>query len=149
MALGTASASVSGDIGRHHSHVHGVRIIKIRHPHKVMLKLRHRRLVRARGRVVRARLVPWPGGSSASVGKRHRRARAHRTVRLTAYLAGGSGITEFPVPTPSSQPEGIAVPPDGTAWFAEETGNNLGAVTPGGAFTTYPLTGNGTPFGIT
>jgi streptogramin lyase len=35
-------------------------------------------------------------------------------------------ITEFPIPTPDSGPEGIALGPDGAIWFTENTGNKIG-----------------------
>ena len=42
-------------------------------------------------------------------------------------------ITEFPVPTNNSIPEGIAAGPDGNLWFTETSnvGNKIGRITPG------------------
>lgn len=37
-------------------------------------------------------------------------------------------ITEIPVPTPGSLPDGIAVGADGNIWFTEQTGNKIGRV---------------------
>ena len=41
-------------------------------------------------------------------------------------------ITEYPVPTPYSEPGGIASGPDGNLWFTEYQGNKIGRVTPSG-----------------
>jgi len=35
-------------------------------------------------------------------------------------------ITEFTIPTPSSNPGGIAAGPDGNIWFIEQNGNKIG-----------------------
>jgi virginiamycin B lyase len=35
-------------------------------------------------------------------------------------------ITEVAIPTPKSQPRGLAVGPDGNLWFAEQAGNKIG-----------------------
>ena len=51
----------------------------------------------------------------------------------------GSAITEYPMPTASSSPEGVAVTPNGNAWFAEADTSKIGEVTPGGSFTEYPI----------
>jgi virginiamycin B lyase len=39
-------------------------------------------------------------------------------------------IIEFPIPTPSSSPDGIALGPDGNLWFAEQVGNKIGRINP-------------------
>src|SRR6266567_2497852 len=46
-------------------------------------------------------------------------------------------ITEFPIPTPSSGPSGIASAPDGALWFAERFGNKIGRITTSGAITEF------------
>ena len=46
-----------------------------------------------------------------------------------------AGITEFPVPTASSQPSRIASGPDGNLWFTELTGNQIDRITPAGTIT--------------
>jgi virginiamycin B lyase len=46
-------------------------------------------------------------------------------------------IEEFPVPTPSSQPSGITVGPDGALWFTEENGNRIGRITTAGSISEF------------
>jgi hypothetical protein len=46
--------------------------------------------------------------------------------RIGQMTPAGMMITEFPVPTYSSNPNGIAVGPDGHLWFAERLGNRIG-----------------------
>jgi virginiamycin B lyase len=59
-------------------------------------------------------------------------------------------ITEFPIPTASSQPSWIAPSPDGNLWFIEETGNKIGRMTTAGVITEFTLpTANSGPEGIT
>jgi streptogramin lyase len=48
-------------------------------------------------------------------------------------------ITEYGVPTTSSQPFGIATGSDGAVWFAEFGGNNIGRLTASGAFHEYAV----------
>src|SRR6266496_4464082 len=58
-------------------------------------------------------------------------------------------ITEYPVPTAHSRPEGIAAGPDGNLWFTEGGGNKIGRITTGGAITEYPVpTAYSYPWGI-
>lgn len=49
--------------------------------------------------------------------------------------------TEFPIPTPTSFPQGLAAGPDGRVWFAEYDAAQIGAVTTAGVITEYPLPG--------
>ncbi len=42
-------------------------------------------------------------------------------------------ITEFPIPTASSYPYGIASGPDGNLWFTEYSANKIGRITTAGA----------------
>jgi streptogramin lyase len=61
-------------------------------------------------------------------------------------------ITEYPIPTPSSQTGFIASGPDGNLWFTEQSvsGNNVGRITPSGVITEYPIpTSNVGALGIT
>src|SRR6516164_7664211 len=47
-------------------------------------------------------------------------------------------ITEFSAGISSNSfPEGIAAGPDGNLWFAEESGNRIGRITPGGVVTEF------------
>ncbi len=55
-------------------------------------------------------------------------------------------ITEFTVPTASSQPFSLAVGSDGAIWFTEVNGNKIGRITTGGAITEFTAAGN--PGGI-
>jgi streptogramin lyase len=48
-------------------------------------------------------------------------------------------ITEFPILTPGSQPEGIVTGPDGNLWFAEQAANQIGRMTPAGVVTEFPI----------
>jgi virginiamycin B lyase len=43
-----------------------------------------------------------------------------------------SAITEFPIPTDSSAPDGIAAGPDGNIWFTENSANQVGQIAPDG-----------------
>ena len=53
--------------------------------------------------------------------------------------AQSPGITEFPITSGYAQPQGIVTGPDGNIWFSEETGSNIGTITPSGTITEYPL----------
>ncbi|HEX9149352.1 MAG TPA: hypothetical protein VF958_09350, partial [Thermoanaerobaculia bacterium] len=46
-------------------------------------------------------------------------------------------ITEFPIPTPESQPIDIAAGPDGNLWFTESYANKIGRITPSGVVTEF------------
>jgi virginiamycin B lyase len=47
-----------------------------------------------------------------------------------------SGVfTEYPIPTPASEPIGIVSGPDRALWFTEALGDKIGRVTTSGAFT--------------
>jgi streptogramin lyase len=63
-------------------------------------------------------------------------------------IATSGAITEFPVPTASSNPVGIAAGPDGALWFAENGSfhiqrgtvpGKIGRITTAGVVTEYPL----------
>lgn len=61
-----------------------------------------------------------------------------------------SGFTEFPVPTPSSAPGGIATGADGNLWFTEDNADKIGRTTPAGITTEYSIpAANNRPWGIT
>jgi len=51
-------------------------------------------------------------------------------VYVTGFTTGGT-ITEFPIPTAKSGPNGITAGPDGNLWFTEEAGNKIGQITSG------------------
>jgi virginiamycin B lyase len=46
-------------------------------------------------------------------------------------------ITEYPVPTPNSEPGAIAVGSDGALWFTEHAGCKVGRIDLEGAITEY------------
>jgi virginiamycin B lyase len=48
-------------------------------------------------------------------------------------------LSEYALPHPSSQPEGIVSGPDSALWFAEKRGNRIGRISPSGTITEYPL----------
>ncbi len=52
-----------------------------------------------------------------------------------------SGVaTEFPVPSASAFPQGIAAGPDGALWFTENSANKIGRITTSGSFLEFPVT---------
>ncbi len=69
------------------------------------------------------------------------------TQDFTLQVSGT--MPNLTVPTPSSQPYGIAAGPDGNMWFTEYGANQIGVVTTAGAFTEYPIpTAKSEPEGI-
>jgi streptogramin lyase len=65
---------------------------------------------------------------------------------FTVHQAGS--ITEFPIPTANSSPNGIAAGPDGNLWFTEESGK-IGRISPSGTITEFPVpTASNAPNGI-
>jgi virginiamycin B lyase len=46
-------------------------------------------------------------------------------------------FTEFPIPTPDSEPSGIVTGSDGNLWFTEGEGNKIGRITTTGGPTDY------------
>ncbi len=48
-------------------------------------------------------------------------------------------ITEYPLPTPNSNPIGIELGPDGALWFIERLGNRVGRITTDGVITEYAI----------
>lgn len=53
--------------------------------------------------------------------------------------AAGQVITEFPIPTAGSQPQGIVSGPDGNLWICEVHGNKIARLTTDGVFTEFPI----------
>jgi virginiamycin B lyase len=77
-----------------------------------------------------------------------------QTARVNVtYSADLCGVmTEYPVPTSGSLPNGIAAGPDGAVWFTEEFGNKIGRITAdvSPAITEYLIPTSGSrPAGIT
>jgi virginiamycin B lyase len=59
-------------------------------------------------------------------------------------------ITEFPIPTLNSAPNGITTGPDGALWFTETGANQIGRITTAGVVTEFPIpTANSNPISIT
>ena len=59
-------------------------------------------------------------------------------------------ITEFPIPTAHSFPQGITTGPDGNLWFTETYANQIGMINPTThAITEFPIPRPAWPFGIT
>jgi streptogramin lyase len=64
-------------------------------------------------------------------------------------LAGAQTIETFAVPTPTSEPVGIALGPDKATWFTEAAANKIGKITVAGVVTEFLVpTGGSEPFGI-
>jgi streptogramin lyase len=60
-----------------------------------------------------------------------RRGQRTRYANKIARLSPSTGVvTEYDVPTPNSDPSGMAVGPDGNICFTEELGNKIGRLTP-------------------
>ncbi len=58
-------------------------------------------------------------------------------IMLTEPTAAAAQvITEFPIPTPNTQPLGITRGPDGALWFTEIA--QIGRITTAGVVTEYP-----------
>jgi hypothetical protein len=65
---------------------------------------------------------------------------SHLTARIQRVdpIVRGK-ITEYPIPTGTSNPTGITQGPDGNLWFTENRVNQIGKLTPSGTFTEYKL----------
>jgi streptogramin lyase len=66
------------------------------------------------------------------------------TVTFDASICGV--FTNFPLPSPSSFPNGITLGSDGALWFAETGANQIGRIATSGAITEFPA--SGTPYSI-
>ncbi len=63
--------------------------------------------------------------------------------RLGRIDATSHALTEYTIPTPNSEPMGIARAPDGTLWFTQRGANQLGRFDPTTqTFQAYPLSGD-------
>jgi virginiamycin B lyase len=76
-------------------------------------------------------------------------ASAAASMRATAGT-----ITEYPIPTKSSYPQGITAGPDGNLWFAESNKDKIARITTDGTITSeFPVPGHrhqkSRPSGIT
>ena len=54
-------------------------------------------------------------------------------------IAGAQIITEYPVPTSMSTPDGIAAGSDGALWFTEASGDKIGRISTTGAVTEFGI----------
>ncbi len=58
---------------------------------------------------------------------------------LDARQLSAQVITEFVIPTPGAQPDGIAAGPDGALWFTEGGASKIGRITTSGVITEFSL----------
>ena len=73
--------------------------------------------------------------------------RIHRHQHRTRH--DGGQLHDFPVPTATSEPDGIAAGPDGAVWFTEFFASSIGRVTTRGRFSEFPTpTSGSSPIGI-
>ena len=68
---------------------------------------------------------------------------------LGAAPATAATLTEYPLPNPASQPQGIVAGPDGALWFTETTGARIGRIALDGTISEYPLPTPTAPSDIT
>jgi hypothetical protein len=85
----------------------------------------------------------------ASRGRRRSRRNRPRFELLEGRQLLAGVVAEYPVPTPNSEPFGIAAGPDGALWFTESGADKIGRITTAGAVTEFPIpTAGSDPFGI-
>jgi streptogramin lyase len=66
-----------------------------------------------------------------------------------ALTGQAATITEFPIPTAHSGPNGIVLGPDGNLWFVETTANQIGRMKPDGTINEFAIpTANSSPTAI-
>jgi virginiamycin B lyase len=71
-------------------------------------------------------------------------------IALLLPATASASISEYPVPTASSQMYDITAGPDGALWFTERQGNNIGRITTGGDISEFAVPTSGSlPLGIT
>src|SRR5437867_1841061 len=58
---------------------------------------------------------------------------------LASPAQAAKRITEFPIPSPFTGPEGITEGPDGNVWFTEWSGNRIGRMTLDGTVTEWDV----------
>ena len=66
-------------------------------------------------------------------------AEAANLVDVFGTVDGITDFAEYDVPTSDSRPGGIVVGPDGSVWFIESLGNNLGRIASDGQITEFPI----------
>ncbi|HEY1331903.1 MAG TPA: hypothetical protein VGH10_10590 [Actinomycetota bacterium] len=72
------------------------------------------------------------------------------SVVMATIPAQALTVVEYPVTTPSAEPNEAALGSDGNVWFTEFNANQIGKITPSGAVTEYPIPTPGSlPTGIT
>ena len=99
--------------------------------------------------------------SAPSATRRLRRTAAFSFITAMIVLGLGAGfpvvghasgsVTEYPIPTSSSLPLGIATGSDGALWYTESSNSadKIGRVSTSGSFTEYPIpTSSSQPIGI-
>lgn len=70
-------------------------------------------------------------------------------VLLLPATAAAATVTEYEIPTATSQPTGITVGPDGALWFTEENGHKIARITTDGQITEFPISNPSAPGEIT
>src|SRR6266581_1579757 len=85
------------------------------------------------------------GGTGASTNPTSTSNKTPSTGGSKSTSAPSAGkITEFAIPTPGSDPEGITAGRDGNLWFTELAGNQIGRITPTGTVTEFAVPSSGT-----
>jgi len=80
---------------------------------------------------ITARRAPWHGAALALL--------ASLACTASAWGAPTGTITEFPIPSAASVPQGIAPGPDGNVWFTEFEADKIALITPVGTVAEFPL----------
>ena len=67
----------------------------------------------------------------------------HRSIKSSSNTIGrvttDGAVTEYPIPTPNSDPQGIGTGPDGALWFTESgTPGKIGRITTAGVISELP-----------
>jgi virginiamycin B lyase len=74
---------------------------------------------------------------------------AERAANKIGRITTSGVISEFPIPTPESQPIFITAGPDGALWFGESAANKIGRITTSGTITEFEIPTPGTePYDI-
>lgn len=69
-------------------------------------------------------------------------------LTLVAVQPAGAAISEFPLPTASSAPDGITAGPDGNLWAVEAAADRVVRITPAGAITEFSLPAGREPLDV-
>jgi virginiamycin B lyase len=91
----------------------------------------------------------WPISRLKSSGSFGASGLIFAALLFSSQLALAQTISEFPIPTVDSKPQGITTGPDGALWFTEENSGNIGRITTAGVITEFPTPAAGEPEYIT